>query len=141
MADQQPEPITNQEIPVMADRVARALVADMLAECRIYLGDLIDEEIGDDPDGVRLDPHTHGHVYGLVWDQLGRAAADYQHREQVLAEAAELDAARAENDRLRQQLAQVAALLPADPADDINAPWTPARQIRAALAARTQPAT
>jgi hypothetical protein len=78
----QPEPITNQEIPVLADRVARALIADMLADCRIYLGDLIDEEIGDDPDAKRLDPHTHGLVYGLVWDQLGRAAADYQRTAQ-----------------------------------------------------------
>ena len=74
----QPEPITNQEIPVMADRVACGLINHLLAEARDYLGDAIGEALGDDPDAPRLDPHTRGLAYGLVWDQLGRAVADYQ---------------------------------------------------------------
>jgi len=90
----QTEPITNQEIHAVADRVARSLIADMLAEAHIYLDDLIDREIDTDPDAGRLDAYTHGHVYGLVWDQLGRAAAEYARRDQVLTEeAAKLRAA------------------------------------------------
>jgi hypothetical protein len=74
-----PAPITNQEIPAMADRVARGLINHLLAEARNYLGtDAIGEAIGDDQDAARLDTHTRGLVFGLVWDQLGRAATEYQ---------------------------------------------------------------
>lgn len=45
----------------------------------------------------------------------------------------ELYAAHAENERLRAVVAQAAALLPADPAEDINASWLPPRFLRAAL--------
>lgn len=38
----------------------------------------------------------------------------------------------AEVDQLRARLAAVLDLISADPADDINAPWVPARHIRAA---------
>jgi hypothetical protein len=82
------DPITNQEIPVMADRVARVLITDMLAEARTYLGDLIDEEINNDPDAKRLDPHTHGIVYGRVWDLLGTAGATYRWTDEILTAAA-----------------------------------------------------
>lgn len=85
------EPITNQEIPELADRAARKLVHFLLTEARNFLGNgEIDEAIGDDKDAQRLDHHTRGLVYGLVWDQLGRAAVDYQPRNHVLIEAEEI---------------------------------------------------
>jgi hypothetical protein len=86
-----PEPITNQEIPELADRVARELVHFLLTESRNFLGNgEIDEAIGNDKDAVRLDAHTRGLVYGQVWDALGRAAVEYQPRNHVLAEAEEI---------------------------------------------------
>jgi len=88
------EPIINQEIPAVADRVARGLITYLLTEGRNFLGDAIGEALGDDQDAGRLDSYTRGKVYGLVWDQLGRAAAEYQPRDQVLTEAAELIVAR-----------------------------------------------
>jgi hypothetical protein len=87
------EPITNQELPTLADRVARSLIADMLAEVHTYLDDLIDGEIDKDPEAGRLDAYTHAHAYGLVWDRLGRAAAEYARRDEVLAPVREFAAA------------------------------------------------
>lgn len=78
--DTQPEPITNQEIPVLADRVARGLIDHLLTNARDYLGDAVAEALGDDQDANRLDAHTRSRVYGLVWDQLGRAPHEYQRR-------------------------------------------------------------
>lgn len=94
----EPEPVTNQELPAIADRVARGLITYLLTEGRNFLGDAIGEAIGDDPDAARFDPYIHSKVYSLVWDQLGRAATEYKPRDQVLAEAA--DIANAEGNRL-----------------------------------------
>lgn len=71
--------LTNPEIAEYADRVSCGLVAYALSEVRDLLGtDAIGEAIGDDPEANRLDGQARGIVYGLVWDQLGRAAVEYQ---------------------------------------------------------------
>jgi len=49
------------------------------------------------------------------------------------AEKARRVQAEAELDRTRAELAAALALLPADPAEDINASWLPPRYLRAAL--------
>lgn len=96
MVDTPPGPITNQEINAAADRIAHDLVVYALSEIRDLLGDGIGETIADDQDAGRLDVQARGIVYGLVWDRLGGAAAGYQRRDQVLAEAAGLVLADAE---------------------------------------------
>lgn len=85
-----PEPITNPEIQAAADRIAHSLVEYALSEIRDLLGDGIGETIADDQDFDRLDSQARGIVYGLVWDRLAQAGADYQRRDQVLTEAAEI---------------------------------------------------
>jgi hypothetical protein len=71
-------PITNQEITAAAERITHGLVAYALSSIRDLLGtDAIGEAISDDQDAGRLDRQAHGIVFGLVWDQLGQAAAEY----------------------------------------------------------------
>jgi hypothetical protein len=72
------------------------------------------------------------HTNGVVEEVRGavEALADVAAGA-VLAELAARDA---ENARLRAALAQVEALLPANPAEDINQSWIPPRYVRAALA-------
>ena len=71
--------LTNPEIQAYADRVAHSLVVYALAGIRDLLGtDAIGETIGDDGQAHRLDKQASGIIFGLVWDQLGRAGAEYQ---------------------------------------------------------------
>jgi len=88
-ATTQQEPITNQEIQAAADRIAHDLVTYALSEVRDLLGDGIGETIADDQDFGRLDSQARDIVYGLVWERLAQAGADYQRRDQVLTEGAE----------------------------------------------------
>jgi hypothetical protein len=90
------EPITNQEIQAIADRVTKSLIDYAITDIRDLIStDGISETISDDKDSDRLDQQAFGTVYELIWDQLGMAAALV--RDQILTEAAELIIA--DNDR------------------------------------------